>query len=245
MPFRYFSASRLAASPAFRQLLVVGGATCLVTARGARAQSIDVTSRTATSTSTLYVLPQVGLWLPLTKRVQLKAYGSQLLGDQPGQLGIFNLDCQLNRYVSLTPSYFGILEQRPESGPRPHDSRARLAVTCTLPRRSWYLGERSLVERRFQETGPSTRTRVLLRAEDSVRLGGRVRFTVYAHDEVFYDWRAARWTINQAALGVTYPLGRRYAAETCYTHQAEYSSTDVNIWALAFTVRLFKPLLGR
>ena len=245
MTFRSLFASQLTASRSCRRLLLVGGAICLGGVGGVRAQNIDVASRPSASPRTLYTLPQAGLWLPLTKRVQLKAYGLRLLGDQPGQLGLFNLEFKLNRYISLVPSYFGFLELRPETGPRPYDSRARLAAAFTLPRRGWYLGERNLVERRFQQTGPSTRTRALLRAEDSVRLGGRVRFTVYAYDEAFYDWRAGRWTINQATLGVTYQLGHRYAAEAYYTHQTEYSSADANIWTLAFTVRLLKPLLGR
>lgn len=228
-----------AASPALAWLTLVGGAS--LAAGGARAQGIDIAPRPSPTTSTIFVLPQLGVWVPVSKRVQAQAYYIQLVGDQPGQLGLLNVAVKLNRYVSLTNGYFGIREPRRENGPRPYDSRVRLAATGTLPLGPCVLSDRNLVERRFQETGPSTRYRNMLRAEDSVRLGRR-RFTVYAYEEVFYDWRAAGWTLSQTALGATYPLGRRFVAEAFYLHQAVRRTADSNIWGLAFTARLLKPL---
>ncbi len=228
-----------AASPALAWLALVGGVSAA--AGGARAQGFDVAPRPSSKTNTIFVLPQVGLWVPVSKRVQVQAYYFQLVGDQPGQLGLLNVAVKLNRYVSLTNGYFGILEPRPQNGPHPYDSRVRLAATGTLPLGHLVLSDRNLVERRFQETGPSTRYRNMLRAEDSVRLGRR-RFTMYAYEEIFYDWRAAGWTLNQTALGATYPLGRRFAAEAFYIHQAVRRTADSNVWGLAFTARLLQPL---
>lgn len=221
-------------------LALVSGAS-LGAAGGARAQGIDVASRPSLTTSTLFILPQLGLWVPVAKRVQVQVYDSQLVGSQPGQLAQLNLEVKLNRYVSLTSSYFGILEPRLANGTRRYDSRGRLAAIVTGSLGHLVLSDRNLAERRFQETGPSTRYRNQLRAEDSVRLGA-LRFTVYAYEEVLYDWRAAGWSLNQTALGATYPLGRRFAAEAFYIHQAARSTADSNIWGLAFTVRLLKPV---
>lgn len=229
-----------AARPTLTWLVLAGGAS-LGAAGGARAQGIDIAPRPSPNTSTIFILPQLSLSVPVSKQVEVQAYYFQLVGTQPGELGLLNVTFKLNRYVSLSNSYFGILEPRRENGPRPYDSRVRLAATGTLPLGHLVLSDRNLVKRRFQETGPSTRYRNMLRAEDSVHLG-RLRCTVYAYEEVFYDWRAAGWTLNQTALGATCPLGRRFAAEAFYIHQAVRRTADSNIWGLAFTTRLLKPL---
>ena len=211
----------------------------MLAAGSAHGQGIDLPPAAMGNTTTIYVA-QGSLTVPLTKHVAVQAYGFYLLGDQRGVLPLVNLALRLNRYVSLMPSYFGLFQPRLADGIPQHEHRARLAATFTLPLRGLYLSDRNLVERRFQVTENSTRYRNLLRVEDSVRLG-RLHFTVYAYDEVFYDWRAARWTINQTAVGLTYPFAQRYSAEAYYLHQAVRSSPNSNIWALALGVRLGRP----
>lgn len=208
----------------------------------ARAQGIDIPSGSTTGRATTIYLAQGGLLAPLSKQVTLQAYGFYLLGDQRGVLPLANLAIKLNRYVTLSPGYFGLFQPRLADGTPQHENRARLALTLTLPRRGWYLSDRNLGERRFQVDKNSTRYRNMLRAEDTVRIG-RQRFTVYVYDEVFYDWSAARWTINQTALGFTYPLGTHLTAEAYYIHQAIRRSPASNIWGLACTFRLAAPAL--
>lgn len=217
------------------------GALATLLAQGAHGQSIDLPPAATGGTTTIY-LAQSSLTVLLSKHVEVQAYGFYLMGDQHGELPLVSLPVKLSRYVTLAPSYFGLFQPRLADGTPQHEHRARLAATFTLPLRGLYLSDRNLVERRFQVAQTSTRYRNLLRLEDSVRLG-RLRFTVYAYDEVFYDWSAARWTINQTALGLTYPFARRYTAEAYYLHQAVRNSPDSNIWALAFGVRLGPPAL--
>lgn len=225
-----------------RQYLCFGvGALAAVVVRSARGQGLDLPPAATGNSTTIYVA-QGSLAVPLAKRVALQAYGFYLLGDQRGELSLLNVALKLNRYVALAPSYLGLFQPRLADGTPQHEHRARLAATFTLPRRGLYLSDRSLVERRFQVGQASTRYRNLLRVEDSVHLG-RLRFTVYAYEEVFYDWRAARWTISQTALGLTYPFGQRYTAEAYYLHQAVRSGPDSTIWALALAVRLGPPAL--
>lgn len=216
------------------------GTLAVLGAERAHAQGVDIPSAGAAGGPTTIYLAQAGLLVPLSKRVAVQGYGFYLLGDQRGVVPLVNLAFKLNRYVTLTPGYLGLFQPRRADGTPQRENRARLAATLTLPLRGLYFSNRSLVERRFQVAKNSTRYRNLLRAEDTVRIG-RQRFTVYAYDEVFYDWSASRWTINQTALGLTYPLTAHLAAEAYYLRQTIRGSPTSNIWGLACTFRLAAP----
>ncbi len=209
----------------------------LLLAAPAHGQTVEVAPKGSTRTATSFLVPQAGLWLPLTKRLELRNYSSYLAGDQHGVSVIVDLVFTLNRYFSLTPSYFGYYQPRLADGTRPLDRRVRLAGTFTWPLPHAGLSNRTLVERRFQQTQTSMRYRNLLRLEDSLHVG-RFRFTVYAANEGFYDESVRHWTLNQVIFGLTHPLTRRLTGEVYYTHQALWRSADANLYALAFTVRL-------
>ncbi len=148
-----------------------------------------------------------------------------------------NVRVRLSRYVAVTPGYFGLFLPRRADGVQPQDNRARLALLLTLPLPGFSVGDRSLVERRFQEAGAATRYRNMLRVEDTVRLG-HLRFTVYGADELFYDGPARRWTLNQAYLGLTCPFARRYMGEVLYSRQLSRQAPHSNLVQVAFSVQL-------
>ncbi len=84
----------------------------------------------------------------------------------------------------------------------------------------------------------STRYRNRLRLERDVQYGW-LNCTPYVYDEIFYDTRYDRWTRNQYALGVQFPVGLHVVLEPYYLRQSSSQSNQPHTNALGFKLNLY------
>ncbi|HEX2191533.1 MAG TPA: DUF2490 domain-containing protein [Longimicrobiaceae bacterium] len=94
---------------------------------------------------------------------------------------------------------------------------------------------RSLLERRFEEEGRTTRYRNRLRV--GAPLGGRGSGTEwFVYDEVYYGWPERAWTRNVAAAGLARALARELDVELAYLLQRDFGDSPRDAHALAVEV---------
>ncbi len=120
------------------------------------------------------------------------------------------------------------------------ESRGILELTSRyeLP---WQLviSDRNRGDFRFIEGQPfSTRYRNRLRLERDVQYHS-LSCTPYVYDEIFYDTRYDRWTLNLYSLGVQFPIGLHVILEPYYLRQDGSHSTPAHINAVGFKFNLY------
>jgi hypothetical protein len=82
------------------------------------------------------------------------------------------------------------------------------------------------------------RYRNRLWAERDLNLG-RLVFTPYVYDEVFYDTRYSAWTTNRTAIGLQFPTGPHVVIEPYVLRQNDQRATPKHVNAFGFTLNLY------
>jgi uncharacterized protein DUF2490 len=101
------------------------------------------------------------------------------------------------------------------------------------------ISDRNRGEFRFLTGQPfSTRYRNRLRLERDIVLGW-LNCTPYVYDEIYYDTRYGRWTPNQYAAGVEFPVGPHVVLEPYYLRQHGSRSTPPHLNAFGFKLNLY------
>ncbi len=156
----------------------------------------------------------------------------------------FGFDFKINKYIKITPSYLYAAAQ-PYQGRREFESRLRFAVNLEKnfnfaqtpeeiksgeeKRKKFVINNRNLVEYRFRNSrSNSTRYRNRFRfdyplyKESTKDINGEKKkvkkelFTLYAADEVYYDFEAKDWTRNELSIGIKRKINKNLTAEFFY-----------------------------
>jgi hypothetical protein len=141
--------------------------------------------------------------------------------------------------LRFTPGYLYQAAQ-PSVGRKSYESRLTLAATVEHPWHDFKFTDRNLVERRFRNSQPnSTRYRNRFQLGHPVTLCKR-EFTLYAADEVFYDWSVNEWVRNRFTVGVSRKFSERYTGEFYYLRQNDGRSRpgDLNVVGTLLRIRL-------
>lgn len=210
----------------------------------ARAQIIEVPSTPDTGDgASNYAVATVGVSMPLTDRVDLNVIGAYAGGDAVVKVVQADLPIRVNKFLTLTPGYFGLFLP-PTGGRRDRDHRVRGSATVRLPFRGFNLSDRNLFERRFRMSRDSTRYRNLIRVERPLEVKG-FAFTPFVTDEAFYDFRVRAWTRNHVAVGIRKTFARRYTGDVYYQHESAQNAANNNLVFVGLTIRLDRMNLFR
>jgi hypothetical protein len=120
------------------------------------------------------------------------------------------------------------------------ENRILLDLTSRY-RLPWQLliSDRNRGEFRFIQGQPfSTRYRNRLRLERDFK-SGWLDITPYVYDEIYYDTRYDRWTPNNYAFGVEFPIGPHVVLEPYYLRQGRRASPPPHLNAFGFRLSLY------
>jgi hypothetical protein len=140
----------------------------------------------------------------------------------------------------FTPGYL-YQGAQPSEGRKSYESRLMIAVTPEYLLGNFLLRDRNQIERRFRNSQPdATRYRNRFQVDYQTTLRGR-RFTVYASNEVFYDWSVNDWVRNRFSIGTTLrfsPTKERYTGELYYLRQNDGRSRPGDLHVIGSVLRI-------
>jgi Protein of unknown function (DUF2490) len=146
---------------------------------------------------------------------------------------------KVGKYLTFAPSYLNIVT-RPFEGRRGNENRLTFAATVRLPLGKKYaLSDRNQFERRLRSTGDSTRYRNRIQLDHPVKFG-KTLVTLFASEEVFYDWSVNDWVRNRFAVGVSRRFNDHFTGDLYYMRQNDGRSRpgDLHIIGATYRIRL-------
>ena len=179
--------------------------------------------------------------VPITKQVDFNVLGTLRIGRDIShtvdeRFGV-GATFRIGQHVTLVPAYLHI-ETQPFEGIRLHEERLNLAAILRYEANQFRFSDRNLLERRFRRPGiNSTRYRNRFQVEHPVG-PDRIKLSVFASDEVFYDWSVDQWVRNRVAAGILRPLNKNITLEVYYLRQNDGRALPGDIHAIGTTWRL-------
>lgn len=178
---------------------------------------------------------------PVTKIVDFVLYGTLRIGrnvthpvDERVGAGF---SFKLGKFLTVTPWYLHINTQ-PFASTQLYENRLNVAGTIKVPLGKFTLSDRNLFERRLRHPGgDSKRYRNRLQVDHPLTLGS-VKLSVFAADEVFYDWSFNAWVRNRFSTGVSKVWNKRLTTDVYYLRQNDGHSRPGNLHVLGNTVRI-------
>lgn len=138
------------------------------------------------------------------------------------------------KFLTLEPYYQYSLSDA-TAGRFSHENRLALATTVGAPWKRWYVSDRNLGERRFQETRRSWRYRNRLEFRRPIRVERKL-LSVFVWDEVYYSSIEHKWYRNRVALGAGRRLSRMISVEIYYLHQNDGYSRPGDLDGIGMTI---------
>lgn len=184
---------------------------------------------------------EVQLAVPVTKQFDFNIIGSLRIGRDfshpfDERIGA-GFTFRAGKYVSVAPHYLHIGMQ-PFAGRRVWENRVTIPVTVRFNVGKFRLSDRNQFERRFRNTGVKTnRYRNRFGVEHPIG-SGKLGWSVFVADEVFYDWAVDRWTRNRFGVGVTKVFNKHYTQEFYYLRQNDSFSVPGDLNVIGTIVRL-------
>jgi hypothetical protein len=183
----------------------------------------------------------IQLAVGLSKEVDFNLFGTFRFGRDISHLvdrraGV-GLTFRAGKYLSLAPSYLNIVT-RPFEGRKGNENRLIFAATVRLPLGKFVLSDRNQFERRLRFPLNSTRYRNRLQVEHPVKLGA-TELSLFAADEVQYDWSLNGWTRNRFIAGVSRRFSNHFTGDVYYMRQNDGRSRpgDLNVLGLTYRLR--------
>ncbi len=175
----------------------------------------------------------------LRENTDLLLYGALRLG-RDGRHPVYErvgagLSFRLGKYITLSPIYSYVASQ-PGAGQDNRENRISLDPTVVVPVGRWSVSDRNGIEMRFRELKDSTRYRNRVRLERQIQLANTL-FTVFAWDEVLYDWSFNAWVRNRLAIGGRKSLNSKVSLEFYYLRQNGSYIRPADLHALGMTLR--------
>jgi Protein of unknown function (DUF2490) len=159
---------------------------------------------------------------PVTKDIDFNLYGTLRLGRDVSRavderIGV-GFTFRAGKHLSFATAYLHIGMQ-PFEGRKVWESRISLGPTVRFEANKFRFSDRNLFERRFRHPGiPSTRYRNRVQVEHPIG-SDKIKLSLFASDEIFYDWSVNRWVRNRFAAGVTKVLNSNLTLDVYYLRQ--------------------------
>lgn len=161
---------------------------------------------------------------------------SRLMDERAG----FGIDFKVNKYLTLTPSYLYRTEQ-PAPGRHEQESRLRFAGTLEKKFAHFSIKDRNLVEYRLRRNVPnSTRYRNRFTFTVPILKEKKELFSIYASDEIYFDFRAKRWSRNEFSPGISKKFSKNLTMDFFYLLQTSIrsSTTPKRVSAFGINVKI-------
>lgn len=143
---------------------------------------------------------------------------------------------KLGKYVTLLPFYLHVASQ-PTMNSHSTEERITLEATIKFPAGRFTIGDRNRLEFHLHNPRPNfTQYRNRLQLEHPVELG-KVKFTGFVADEVFYDSIAAAWIRNRVYLGMSRRVNKHFTLDLYYVRQNDSHAHPGDINALGTTFK--------
>ena len=183
----------------------------------------------------------VQITVPITKDIDFNVLGTLRIGRDISRpvderIGV-GFTLRAGKYVTFAPSYFHIGMQ-PFRGRKLWENRLTFATTLRFQAEKFRFSDRHQFERRYRHPGtPSTRYRNRFQIEHPI---GRdtVKLSLFASDEVFYDWSLDRWVRNRLAAGVSKVLHSKVTLDVYYLRQNDGVSRPGDLHVIGTTWRI-------
>ena len=176
----------------------------------------------------------------LSKEVDFNLFGTVRFGRDVTHLvdrraGV-GFTFKVGKYLTLAPWYLNIVT-RPAEGRKGNENRLNFAATVRFPAGDFAISDRSLFERRLRSPSNSTRYRNRLQIEHGFKPSG-VQLTLFASDEVFYDWSVDDWVRNRFSAGVSRRFNKYLTTDLYYMRQNDGRSRPGDLHVIGVTYRL-------
>ena len=183
----------------------------------------------------------VQIAVPVTKDIDFNLLGTLRIGrniNRPvdERIGV-GFTFRAGKYLSFAPSYLHIGMQ-PFERRKLWESRLSFATTLRFQADKFRLSDRNQFERRYRHPGiPSTRYRNRFQVDLPI---GRdtMKLSLFASDEVFYDWSVDRWVRNRFAAGVSKVLNSNLTLDVYYLRQNDGISRPGDLHVIGTTWRI-------
>ncbi len=179
--------------------------------------------------------------VPITKQIDFNVLGTLRIGRDIShtvdeRFGV-GATFRIGQHLTVVPAYLHI-ETQPFEGIRLHEDRLNLAAILRFEANQFRFSDRNLLERRFRRPGiNSTRYRNRFQVEHPVG-PDRIKLSVFASDEVFYDWSVDQWVRNRFAAGIIRPLNKNITLEVYYLRQNDGRSLPGDLHVIGTTWRI-------
>ena len=209
---------------------VLLGALCVFLAYNAQAQS----------QSDNQLWSEVQLAVPVTSMVDFNILGMLRLGRDihrpvDERIGA-GFAFKLGKYLTVAPNYLHIGMQ-PFRGRRVWENRLSLPITLRFNMDKFRLSDRNLLERRLRNSGAkSTRYRNRFQIEHPIG-ADKWNLSVFAADEVFYDWSIDRWVRNRFTIGGSKVFNKHFTQDFYYLRQNDGVSVPGDLNVIGTTLR--------
>jgi Protein of unknown function (DUF2490) len=181
--------------------------------------------------------------VPVTSTIDFNVVGGLRLGRDIShavdeRIGT-GFSFKLGKYLTIAPNYLYIATQ-PFKGRRVWESRLSLPVTLRFGVKKFRLSDRNLFERRFRNPG-ATSTRYRNRFQVEHPIGPKeLGLSLYAANEVYYDWSVNRWVRNRFTIGASKVFNKHFTQDFYYLRQNDGLTIpgDLNVIGATFRLRL-------
>jgi len=182
----------------------------------------------------------VQLAVPVTKNFDFNVLGTLRLGRDISRpvderVGV-GFTFRSGKYFSVSPNYLHIGMQ-PFRGRKVWENRLTVPVTLRFAADQFRFSERNQFERRLRNNGAkSWRYRNRFQIEHPVG-SSKLALSLFAADEVFYDWSIDRWVRNRFSVGGIKVFNKHYTQEFYYLRQNDGVSQPGDLNVIGTTLR--------
>jgi hypothetical protein len=183
---------------------------------------------------------EVQFAVPITKQIDFVLGGTLRLGrdlerpvDERIGAGVI---IKIGKYFSVGPNY-QYIGMQPFQGRKVWESRLSVPIVVKFTLGKFTIGDRNTFERRLRDPGiDTTRYRNRLQIEHPVG-NDKWKLSVFASEEVFYDWSFKAWVRNRAAVGVIKVFNKNFTQELYYLRQNDSHSVPGDLHVIGTTLR--------
>jgi Protein of unknown function (DUF2490) len=179
--------------------------------------------------------------VPMTKDIDFNLLGTIRIGRDLSRavderIGV-GFTFRAGKYLSFTPGYLHIGTQ-PFERRKVWESRLLFATTLRFEAGKFRFSDRNLFERRWRHPGSrSTRYRNRFQVEHPIG-SDKIKLSLVASDEVFYDWSVNRWVRNRFSAGVSKVLNSNVTLDVYYLRQNDAFSRPGDLHVIGTTWRI-------
>lgn len=147
-------------------------------------------------------------------------------------------DIYVNKYVSLSPSYFYRAGQ-PFAGRKEYEHRLRFDVNLEKKWSAFSIRDRNRIEYRIRNSrSDSVRYRNRIQLRVPVKSEGEEIFTPFVGTEPFYDFQEKAWTRNEFSAGISRKFSSNASGDFYYLLQSNRGNVLKTINVIGVSLKL-------